>query len=540
VWRAPCATEPDFHWDAIDAQLMQYVSNTTTSFDTGCAHGQQCKIVLIVQPVADSGNDNTFTPKYVFSSAYASSLAAPPQDVAVCSNMQGGSAGWSGAPPVTGTFGAGDYATWNVNGGTVASGSDVSFGSAAFPTTNFSGYPVQYEVPIATAYQHFIAALLQHYSSSGTGNGPALAKYIAYIRIGFHGGEDDPSCASDGQVPSTPWTAGTTIHAGDLIQPVAGNANGYYFVANSDGTTGSAAPAWCQTYECTTAGDGGVSSWRNTGLQKASTGSAAAAMWPAPDGTAHGFTDANYLSFTHGIYAFAAAQHSTIPLDIASHDGPPFNGNWAFADAAAVAAASDGIGFGNEGMAIDDIALFESGAIPSSLHDWVENFTLFAHAPIVRHLQMAWPGGGLANGAQAEAFEIEQIVVANGVGTATCSSDCSALCGPGGLIPLTGTANGTLDGTWKTSGSSCATDHLALTMPGIADGTYNGGSAWASDYLPATLAFGVAHGATTFELHECTLDYAFGVETVGTQAHSCQGDPGPGSSYQAAIAAIMP
>jgi hypothetical protein len=107
------------------------------------------------------------------------------------------------------------------------------------------------------------------------------------------------------------------------------------------------------------------------------------------------------------------------------------------------------------------------------------------------------------------------------------------------MIPLSGTMNGTLDGTWEMMGSSCTPSMLTLTMPGVPDGTYSGGNAWASDYLPATMPFGVAHGATSFELHECTLDYAFGVETVGTQAHSCQGDAGPGSSYQAAISAIV-
>ncbi len=528
---APCATEPDFHWAALDSLLMKYATNATTPFGSGCAGGRACKIVLIVSPTGDSGDDNTYTPSYVYSQSYATSLGAPPQDVAVCKNMQGGSEGWAVGSPITGTFGGADFATWNVAGGQIVAGSGLAL-TGPFPTTNFSGFPVEYEVPFTTAYEHFLAALLVHYSAAGSGDGPTLAPYFAYIRVGFHGGEDDPACASTGFVPSTDWTASAAVRAGDLIQPTSGNAGDYYFVANSDGASAATAPTWCQTAGCNTAADGSVASWRNTGLANSDSGAVKYAMWPGPNGAAKGFTDAAYLGFVHSVYAFIAAQHSAIPLDISSHDGPPFNANWAYADASAVSAVANGLGFGNESVSLSDIALYNAGKV--TRHDWVENFDVFRTAPVIRHLQTYWPGGG---GVQAETFAIDSITVSAGVATATCGAGCSLYCTGTTTVQVTGNANDALNGSWFVAAASCTPNTMVqFAATGVADGTYAGGQIWAADYLPAVLPFAFAHAATTIELHECTLDYAYGAQTVGTAAHACAGLPGPDATYKALIA----
>jgi hypothetical protein len=533
---APCANEDDFSFDIIDRALDQYITNPITPFASGCAGGRPCQIVLIVQPTTDSGNNNRLTPAYVFSPDYAASLGAPPQDVAICKNMEGAAAGWPGGPPITGTFGPTDFATWNANGGSIVAGSGLAIQAGAFPTKNFSGYPVIYEAPFAAAYRHFLAALLAHYSAAGHGDGHTIAQYLAYIRIGFHGGEDDPACSAGGQVPSTPWTAGGAFAAGALVRPASGNAGGYYYVADGDGTAANAPPAWCQTAACDTGADGSIAGWRNTGYAKSGAGSKSFAVWPAPDGTPNGFSDATYTGFVHGIYAVAVAQQGGIALDVASHDGPPSNGNWSYADSAAVAAAHLGVGFGNEGLSVLDEMMYEQHLIPSARHDWIENFAVLANAPGIRHLQMYWPGGG---GVQSEAFAIDHVDVAAGAATVHCTSDCSVYC-TGSFIPvITGAGASGLDGPQQVMATTCAASTVTFAAPNVADGTYTGGMIFASDYVPEMIPFGTSHGGNAIELHECTLDYAYGAVTVGTAAKSCSGLPGPDASYQAAIAAAI-
>jgi hypothetical protein len=537
---APCASEPAFDWSALDSTLMQYVTNDVTPFASGCANHRACRIVLIVQPTSDSGNDNALTPKYVFSPTYAASLTlpAPPEDVVVCKNEQGAAYGWGSAPPVAGTFGSGDTAVWNAVGGTIVSGSGLHLVTGGFPTTNFSGYPVEYEAPFRTAYENFIKNLLIHYSPAGSGDGPKIAPSLAYIRFGLHGGENDPACALNGTIPGVDWSPKSTLEPGDLVRPATSNPGGFYFVTTGAGQSGSAAPAWCQTPYCETASDGTVPAWRNTGFAPG-TGAADNALWPGPEGQAsqpQGFTNEAYLDFVHGLYAFLAAQHSTIPLDIASHDGPPFNGNWAFADSEAIAAVSYGLGFGNEGLNLEDPAYFAASHVPDSQHDWVENFDVYAHAPVVRHLQTAWAGG---NGIQAESFALSKVTVNAGQATASCSNgDCSMYC-TGFAIEIVGSSNPALNKAWIRTATTCDTGTVVFPVTDVSDGTFEGGAVFGIDYLPGILPFARTHFATTFELHECTLDYAFGVETVGSVAHACAGSPGPDSTYQALLSSLQ-
>ena len=338
-----------------------------------------------------------------------------------------------------------------------------------------------------------------------------------------------------GTIPGRPWTASTSFAAGDLIRPDAGNDGAFYFVATGPGDSNSVEPSWCQTPYCDVDGGPGPG-WRNTGLASAG-GLASNAVWPGPLGQASqpgGYTDQLYLDYCNDLNTFLVAQGSAIPLDISSHAGPPFNGNWGYADSEAIAAALLGFGFGNEGYSINDQVTFQSGAIPSSHDDWIENFDVFSAAPIVRHLQMTWPGG---NGIQAESFTLTNVAVANGTATASCVGDCSIYCS--GTVYLTGNSNTALnDLVWLTS-AGCSVGQVVFQVPAGVDGGV-GGQVFAPDYLPATLPFAAAHATTALELHECTLDYAYGV-TVGSanSSHPCAGLPGPDQSYQSAISAAL-
>jgi hypothetical protein len=40
--------------------------------------------------------------------------------------------------------------------------------------------------------------------------------------------------------------------------------------------------------------------------------------------------------------------------------------------------------------------------------------------------------------------------------------------------------------------------------------TYPGGTVWSPNYWPIVMPFAVQHNATTIEVYECDLDYAFG------------------------------
>jgi hypothetical protein len=538
---APCGSESDFSWSVLDSVLTAYIDNVSTPFSSGCAGARACRLVLIVQPTSDSGNDNQLTPAYVFSPGYAGSLSppAPPQDVMICNEEQGHAGAHGGPLPITGTFGNGDVATWNADHGSILAGSGLSVVDGGFPTTNFSGYPVEYEAPFRTAYENFIKNLLIHYSPAGSGDGPRIAPLLAYIRFGLHGGENDPTCTQTGTIPTVDWASGTTYEAGEIVRPSVGNPGNFTFVAQGAGKSGGTlAPPWCQTAYCDTSSDGTIVGWRNTGFAPGP-GLATSAMWPGPAGQAaapHGFTNQEYLDFVRELYTFIAAQQSSVPLDIASHDGPPYDGNWAYADSEAIAAVGLGLGFGNEGLSLDDPLAFAASMVPSSPHDWVENFDLFAGAPVVRHLQTIWPGGN--NGIQAEAFSLSQVSVAGGMATATCADgDCSIFC-TGRSIEVSGSSQAALDGTWPGSSRSCAAGRVVFPVTGVPPGTYPGGTIWASDYLPVTLPFAKAHAATAFELHECTLDYAFGVETVGSVAKACAGLAGPDTTYQALLSEL--
>lgn len=157
-----------YNFAAYDAIIAQYV-----------AAGRQ--VNLIVWPATEGGNNDPnnggSTPAYVFTQAYASAVGAPnPQDMTVCASYTGDS---------TNPF----FSQTSTNGG----------GSwNATTSSDISGLPVSYELPFMTAYQAFIAQVIQHYNGN-------TATPIGYIRFGFsQGGEDSPECNQYWGPPGAP------------------------------------------------------------------------------------------------------------------------------------------------------------------------------------------------------------------------------------------------------------------------------------------------------------------------------------------------
>ena len=63
---------------------------------------------------------------------------------------------------------------------------------------------------------------------------------------------------------------------------------------------------------------------------------------------------------------------------------------------------------------------------------------------------------------------------------------------------------------------SCTPDHLTFLLPsGIScPSLCQNGTVWAPDYWPVLLPFTVQRGASSVEVWECSLDYAYGVQTT--------------------------
>jgi hypothetical protein len=101
------------------------------------------------------------------------------------------------------------------------------------------------------------------------------------------------------------------------------------------------------------------------------------------------------------------------------------------------------------------------------------------------------------------------------VATVNCASDCSSF--QGAPIYISGNANPFLNGIWWTCPSADVTftctatsTQLQFKSPVSSPPTNYGGIIWAPDYWPIVMPFAVQHNATSIEVYECDLDYAFG------------------------------
>lgn len=560
---APCSSESSFTWSAIDDSLNAYVNaavglpTSIKTFANGCANGASCKIILIIQPENDSGGNNTYTPKYVFSQSWANSLSVSPQDVSACS-------AWQGDPSVpftvgSGGWGASSFVVWNYNSCFAPTGSNLTCNctSGSCANTDFSGFPVVYEQPIVQGYQNFLKYLSIHYSSSGSGYGPEISPYIAYVRAGMaQGGEDYPNCTMANWIPQAGWQASSTVPGGYMVEPAHSvNAGNYLFMSTGPGTTSASLGSgfWCQTPGCYTSSDNTVPSWKNVGTE--GSGNSAYIVWPGPKGQfgtgsePQKYSDNGYLStwnsptvgtgdgtgYIAEMTSFLAGLNASFPWTISSHTGPPGNVSNAYADSEAVLADESDIGFGMQSVSIEDPITYAIGNYPTTREDWADNFNKFQSTTPVRHLQVEAPGSPPGAG-----YRINTITVSGTTATVNCNSatvgDCNEF---QDTIEITGSGYTTLNNTWTVlCGSSCLANTLTFTVPaGTMNGTWSGGTVWEPGYLPIVAPFADAHYSTSLEVWECILDYTYNTMTTSGCA---TGVTGPNLGYQNAISGVVP
>lgn len=570
-----------YDWSSVEDFLNAYINypaSSTVKFNwkSGCVNGSTCQIMLIVQPESDSTGSNAWnhnTPAYVFLPLYATDIGADsPQDVIACHDFPGNGMANQGNPPLpyTGTMEGGDYVVWNANNCSVLAG-DLTCVSSGTGITNFTAFPVVYEKPIQTAYQHFLSALSADFSTGGAG--ASIGQYISYVRAGMAlGGENDPICAvqassTGGLLALPPWQGNAKVPAGYVITPTVaqGNGGGYSFVSTKGGTTGPNAPTWNPNPGETTS-DGGVT-WRNEDTRA----SGGTAMWPGvngefgTNGQPGGYTDNGYLSgwsanntlgymATMINYLGTLNPEATFNWDISSHFGPGGDLTVIYPDSEAIMAyqlGNDHVGFGMQSLSLQDPYDYDNGLFPSSREDWIANFSYYP-APSdvpVHHLQTESPGGTYFGAA----YSIGQIQGNGTTATITCASNGQDLdCSPYDLswVYVTQPSGPFTDIIYPvTCGSMqnpCPEDY-ELTIPSSATGPVDGGYVWAPDYWPQTIDFSVNLGATRIEVYECDLDYAFGTTTTNDaqqpgDASGCANwaKPGPDVSYQAQLADAQP
>jgi hypothetical protein len=241
-------------------------------------HANQ-KINLVIEMVPEGGSTAaTVVPAYVYDAAHYSNWCTQcvtngaMQDMVSCP-------AWSGSvsaptcksnqpnPPLQQCASTNIQAgVWNQNECHLTGVNGKSCGTSPF--TDISGYPVLYEEPIITAYETFVGAVLKHYSSQGTGNGPTIGKYIGYIRIGLaNGGENLPTCTSTGSGSNTVgiWPSPQGL---DKALNSGGNVTPDWFVSTNPcpGGGGATDEAACRgKYMLTSPGARTARSERSTG-----------------------------------------------------------------------------------------------------------------------------------------------------------------------------------------------------------------------------------------------------------------------------------
>lgn len=261
---------------------------------------------------------------------------------------------------------------------------------------------------------------------------------------------------------------------------------------------------------------------------------------PGYAGLGHGnYSDNGYLAqwadgttgFIAGMLQFLAGLHSSIPIVINAHPGPPNNQNVLYSDVQSLLASESNVGYGMEALSLLDPLVESTRGYPPNGSNWVWDFVSYP-SPI-RHLQTI-TGGNYPLSVQ---FSISSVTVSGGTATLTCSNgNCGTYCNNNLQIYITG--NSALNGQWTTA-PSCSGATITFSTPGIPNGTYNGGTVWGPQYLNAVLPFALQHGANEIELHECELDYIFGVQTTPSPEGPCIGASGPDTAQQALLNSII-
>jgi len=252
---------------------------------------------------------------------------------------------------------------------------------------------------------------------------------------------------------------------------------------------------------------------------------------------------------------FLTSLNASFPWDVSSHFGPSASsGNpqadYAYADAEALLAAQGGIGFGMQSLNIGDAQAYPVAVYPTSRQDWAANFRKYPNVP-VHHLQLNAPGSTYLSAG----YSISTITVPASCpgpcteATITCTSstsfsDCSPFSGQ--EIYISGNSNISLNGIWMVNCTgamgACPTNELQFNSNITGPVTGTGGTVWSPNYWPITMPFALQLGASSLEIWECDLDYAFGQQTqtwVPDESHGpgCAGwgVTGSASDYTNAI-----
>jgi hypothetical protein len=545
----------DYKFCAIDNGLLAYIQHSSTSFANK-------KIALVIAPITEPPV-NTSTPPYIFSSAWASGHSANLQDMVVCGAYPGDINNTSSCPVrlTASTFMPGDFGIWNLGATNCQNFGTVSCpGSCTTATTDISGFPVVYEKTFMAGYEDFLTVVAQHYNTNSPNNGALISPYIAYVRVGMsNGGENQPFCATQGYLtPDASRAPNSAVQAGFIV-----DLSNTLYVATGAGISGpDASIPTCPLPGCTSGPDGSIPGWYNAGPY--STSAINNAIWPGPAGEFGpgaeqlGYKDNGYLTTWENVgdgagYAtrmilFLKSLNASFPFTISAHNGPPNNAAVAYADSEAIIASANGVGFGMQSLSVSDSKTNAAGLgvnFPTSASDWVYNFKTYP-AP-VHHLQTFFPGSTAhAAGYPISSFSVD---ATNKIVTIVCYADCSPFAGD--FIYISGSPINAFNGVWQacpsgvttpcvSSGTSNVLEFNVPTSFPLATNTYSvGGIVWAPDYWPIILPFAAQHGATTVELYECDLDYAFGAWSSATQFLTTDWEP-VGSSFGCLIPAGSP
>jgi len=471
---APCP-ESTCNWATFDSEIQAYVNYASMA-------GKYINLGVALVP--ENTGINTTTPGYVFSAAWATTLGSAPQDQAVDADFPG-----DASNPACGAVGTGGglcptpaNGVWNVTAcSAVPTGSCPNTSGSLADT---SGYPVLYETPFMVAAETFLAQVVKHYSSHGSGSGPTLAPHIGYIRVGF-GIADENIIYTAMQGATSIWPSPAGL----------GSSGVSWFASATSCTTGPS----CRGKD--------------------------ALMWGLVNGP--GYED-----------VFASAVQSAIKLynprlqavgEI--HKGPPNNSDIGYANTEAAIFAAHGFGFGMNSLGVGDP--YNYGLSQPCTANWCGNYTTYGGRGLPLYLQTTYPTLHVS-------YALSSITVSAGTATATCSVACTSGTGGVGSQGL-GAANwGIVSGT---DNPALNTTVLILSTPGSAGTqfTYSTsatsgctvcGTILQDDYLPLTVPFARQLGATKLEIYWCQWVELYDPNTVTGCNYSSDAY---GRLYQSAI-----
>jgi hypothetical protein len=480
-----CA-EADCFWGTtaepgIDQELLGYINGQSSNGLK--SHNQKLNLILVPVPEGNGTSSDNGVPHYVFQpNTYSNWCSAcsslQPQDQATCQAWQGD----SGAPT------GGADGVWNVNECNLTQGGTCS------GSTDQSGFPVLYEAPFAVAWSTFVNRVFKHYSSSGSFNGPAIAPYLGYIRVGLaEGGENQPYCTVDnkGIWPSPAGLSYDNSSGGTI------NADWYTTVKNYPACA-SPTDDTCQGKDAFLEGNVSQPGVPFQGYEQT--------IWATLQ------TDlANWDTVSHIMGNTHAGPPGLNDTNYADVEACILSGNPIGSPLCSVKDYSTTSGFGMEALSEWDVA----NGPDNCTDDWCYNFDQYHGYGLNLYLQTSYPNSEPGY----------TIVSISGTSSTTLEVTCAStpVCAYGGkggnLQPLAAGEVVKISGNSGTSGTfTIATvidgTHFTLDtslcgVNGNVCGAGSNGTAYSADYLPDTIPFAIKNYVDTLEVYFCDWAYGF-------------------------------